>query len=394
MKTRKKRYLIAVFAAVFFLLTGCAETQVMKENMEARPPVSVEEAEPAEQEASEQADNPENLEAESPDGHTGEENLGILTVEIIDVGQGDSILIITPDNKSILIDSGDRGKADIVMERLRAHNVERLDIAVATHPHADHIGSMAEIVKAYSPESFYMPDAISTTKTFENLLYALQDEGITVDIAGKGISIPVSDVLTMEFISPDRDWDDLNNMSAVLKMTYGKTGFLFTGDMEKDAESLLEGNLDIDVLKVGHHGSDTSTSDELIRKTTPSISVISVGEGNRYGHPKSTVIERLQSAGSKVYRTDQTGLVAIYSDGKNVWLSDTAEESEKEDSSMVILEEKNPIPTDSDGERVVYKTKTGSKYHLDGCSALKSRIETTVSEAEADGLEPCGLCRP
>lgn len=352
---------------------------------------------------------------ESPPNVNLEGN-GRLVVEFIDVGQGDSVLILTPSGKSILIDSGDRGNAGIIGGRMKANNVSTLNAVIATHPHADHIGSMADILSTYKVESLYMPNATSTSKTFENLLYTIQSKGIQIDIATKGKTVPLEDGLSLEFLAPTKDWgSNTNNFSAVLMLRYGKTSFLFTGDMESDAEKTISSlGIDVDVLKVGHHGSDTSSSLSFLKAVTPDISIISVGAGNKYGHPAPQVIERLQSMGSKVYRTDESGTIRVESDGIIVSVVDA-----KPSAPVVVAPAPKPVPAPtpkptpdpaptpapqpkpeepqnsvSNEKVVVFKTKTGSKYHMDGCSALRSRIETTVGKAKAIGLEPCSICNP
>lgn len=241
-----------------------------------------------------------------------------LVVEFIDVGQADSTLIITPNNKSILIDAGESGDYEKIKDTIDKYNTNKIDVVIATHPHADHIGSMQKVIENYEVGRIYMPDKIHTSKMFENLLLAIEDKGLEIDIAEAGVKIGLDDVLDLTFVSPSGGLEDLNNVSAVLRLTYRDTSFLFTGDMEKMAEDLIVDNVNVDVLKVGHHGSDTSSSEDFINRVTPEIAVISVGEDNKYDHPSLDILERLNNIGATVYRTDEMGSITIISDGINL----------------------------------------------------------------------------
>lgn len=241
-----------------------------------------------------------------------------LVVEFIDVGQADSTLIITPNNKSILIDAGESGDYEKIKNTIDNYNINKIDVVIATHPHADHIGSMQKVIENYEVGRIYMPDKIHTSKMFENLLLAIEDKGLEIDIAEAGVKIGLDDVLDLTFVSPSGGLEDLNNVSAVLRLTYRDTSFLFTGDMEKMAEDLIVDNVNVDVLKVGHHGSDTSSSEDFLNRVTPEIAVISVGEDNKYDHPSLDILERLNNIGATVYRTDEMGSITIISDGINL----------------------------------------------------------------------------
>ena len=241
-----------------------------------------------------------------------------LTVEFIDVGQGDSILIMTPNKKTILIDAGESGNYEKIKDTLYKYNINKIDAVIATHPHADHIGGMEQIIRNFEIGKIYMPDKIHTSKTFENLLLAIEEKGLEIDIAEAGVKMDLDEALNLTFVSPNGDFADLNNTSAVLRLIYKDTSFLFTGDMEAKAEKLIDANIDVDVLKVGHHGSDTSSSKEFLDKASPQIAVISVGKDNKYNHPSSEVIKRLNNIGAKILRTDESGNITITSDGVNL----------------------------------------------------------------------------
>ncbi|GKU25388.1 ComEC/Rec2 family competence protein [Clostridium folliculivorans] len=248
---------------------------------------------------------------------------GKLVVHYIDVGQGDSILIQTKD-KNFLIDAGPKENEDKLLSYLKKINIKRLDYVVATHPHEDHIGGMTNIIKTYDIGKFYAPKVTNTTKTFQNMLLALKDKNKNINVIkpGMGDDIDLGENTKVEVFSPNSSkYDDLNNYSPIIKVTYGKNSFLFTGDAEKLEESeVLQKKYDIkaDVLKVGHHGSSSSTGKDFLSKVSPSIAVISCGKGNDYGHPHKETLKTLEDAKVKVYRTDISGTIVITSDGNNI----------------------------------------------------------------------------
>lgn len=244
--------------------------------------------------------------------------LNNLIVEFIDVGQGDSILILTPNEKTILIDAGEPGDYEKIKGTIDNYSISKLDVVIGTHPHSDHIGSMQKIIENYDIGRVYIPDKIHTSKTFENLLLAIEKKGLEIDIADAGVKIDLDKTLDLKFVSPNGSFEDANNSSAVLRLRYKDISFLFTGDMEIKAEKLIDDNIDVDVLKVGHHGSDTSSSKEFLNRVTPTIAVISVGKDNKYNHPSQDIVDRLNGIGAQVYRTDEMGNITIISDGINI----------------------------------------------------------------------------
>lgn len=245
-----------------------------------------------------------------------------MIVHYIDVGQGDSILVQV-NNKNLLIDAGPKSDKDKLLNYLKSLNIKKLDYIIATHPHEDHIGNMAAIIKKYEVSAFYAPKVESTTKTFETMIDALKSKNLKINVIKKGTdSINLGNNTRVTFFSPTQDsYDNLNNYSPVMKIEYGKTSFLFTGDAEKDIEKKILSNGDdikSDVLKVGHHGSSTSTSKEFLNKINPSIGVISVGEDNSYGHPNEDTLSTLKENKVLIYRTDKDGTVIFSSDGSTI----------------------------------------------------------------------------
>ncbi len=248
---------------------------------------------------------------------------GELQVHFIDVGNADCILIRQGD-VTALIDAGERGDADAVLDYLREHGVKKLDLVVATHPHADHIGSMTAVLDALPTDKMlmaFMPEkATPTTATYLNLLTTIDEKGITLDEAKPGAVYPLGTANLM-VLAPLSDSDEANNMSVVTRLTFGERSFLFTGDAEIPVEKELLSSgraVTADVLKVGHHGSDTCTSSAFLAAVRPTFAVITCGQGNSYGHPHKEVIERLTARQVSVYRADVHGHIVFTSDGKSL----------------------------------------------------------------------------
>ena len=252
-------------------------------------------------------------------------------VYFFDVGQGDSILIRVG-AYTMLIDASIRSEADTIIENLNALGVSDLDVVVATHPHADHIGGMTQIIETYPIETFYMPvlpDADTpTTKTYENMLDALEEQNVTVKRICDETELPAPENASFEVYSPyDGDeWEDTNDYSAVIRFTYGDISFMLTGDAEKPVEErILEIGADISsqILKCGHHGSSSSTSPEFLRAVDPAVAIISCGKDNDYGHPHDETMESLNEQGCQILQTWEDGTVLILTNGTgysvNTW---------------------------------------------------------------------------
>ena len=242
-----------------------------------------------------------------------------LKVHFLDVGQGDSIFIELPTNETILIDASIKDASNKIINYLREENVSKIDYVFATHPHSDHIGGMSAVIKAFDIGQIYMPKAVTTTKTYENLLLTIKDKNLKIKTAKAGNTIIDTDDLKLVVLAPNQDsYESLNNYSIVLKLTYKEKSFLFMGDAETLSEKEITGDVQADVLKVGHHGSRTSTSQAFLNKVNPSYAVISVGLNNDYKHPHQEVIDRLEKKNIKIYRTDQNGDIIFTTDGYNI----------------------------------------------------------------------------
>ena len=248
---------------------------------------------------------------------------GTLEVYFFDVGQGDSELIRLPGGENILIDAGTSSTEDELVGELRSLGAETLDLVVATHPHADHIGGMAAVIDAFDVRQVVMPriseSDTPTTKTYENLLQSIADKGLTITPAEPGDELLSSGGAVLTVLAPNgEDYGDLNNYSVVLRLTYGEDSFLFTGDAEEASEEemlSLDWPLTATVLKCGHHGSETSTSPAFLDAVSPQYAVISCGVDNDYGHPDAVTLEKLEAAGAEVFRTDLQGTILASTDG-------------------------------------------------------------------------------
>ncbi len=248
-----------------------------------------------------------------------------LEVVVIDVGQGDSILLVSPEGKTMLVDAGPRDSFDRIHAVLGAHGVTSLDVVVATHPHADHIGSMAKVLDAYPVGTFVtIPETIGMYAAVDA---ALADNGCFVCFAEGGTAIPWADSCTVTVLSPittyDTSQDELNDRSVVLHVRYGDTAVLLTGDAEELAEKRMldtfpQSMLCANVLKLGHHGSSSSTGYGFFLAVDPDYAVASCGADNDYGHPHKETLSLLYDTRTAFYCTDTDGSVTFLLDGTAV----------------------------------------------------------------------------
>lgn len=251
---------------------------------------------------------------------------GVLTVHYIDVGQADSILISCGDDY-MLIDGGNRSDGDLVVDYLKDLGITTLDYVVGTHPHEDHMGGLDEVLKEFSVETFWTPELSNSAlkKVFiQDVLAAAEGQSLAPTQPELGQTYALGDAQIQVLGPVHYDYDNENNLSLILLVQFGESRFLFTGDMEKDAEKDMLDYWDNDslfyaqVLKLGHHGSDTSTGYRFLRAVDCAYGVISVGTDNKYGHPKQETIDILGDAEVLTYRTDYLGTVIATSDGTDI----------------------------------------------------------------------------
>ena len=321
-----------------------------------------------------------------------------LRVHFIDVGQGDSILIQFPSGQNMLIDAGE--DQNTVKAYIANQGIKRLDHVIATHPHADHIGGMSNVIKSFEVGKVYMPKTTHTTKTYESLLLTIKDKGLKITAAKAGLNIDVGTGVEAQLVGPSSEsYDNLNNYSAVLRVKYGNTAFLFTGDAESIAETEMINSgyaLKSDVLKVGHHGSNSSTTPTFLKAISPKFAVISAGKGNSYGHPHQEVLARLNDAGIQIYCTDESGTIIAESDGNVITFNKQASQI-KERAPTTTAPTPIPAPTaPSTGNYI--GNKNTKKFHLPSCRslpALQNRVFfNTRDEAVKAGYDPCKICKP
>ena len=249
-----------------------------------------------------------------------------LLVSFLDVGQGDSIFLRSPSGKTMLVDGGPEGSFPVVDQYLTSLGVVGLDVVVASHLHADHIGGLVSVVDAYPIGDFYYPPFAAESEVYFDLLDALKESQATVHqpYAGKSTLIPWDDAVELRILAPyETVYDDFNDTSYIIRVSYGNTAVLLTGDTTELGEKLAlkaQPNyyFKADVLKIAHHGSRDGTFEKFLDAVSPAIAVISVGKDNDYGHPNQELLDRLSERGITVYRTDQDSTVTLLLDGTSV----------------------------------------------------------------------------
>lgn len=319
-----------------------------------------------------------------------------LAVHFIDVGQADAALLLCGEH-AMLIDGGNVEDSSLVVSYLSGRGVEHLDYLVCTHAHEDHVGGLSGPLNTCTVGEVLAPVSEYDSKAFGDFLKYTQAQGLTPRRPDPDETFALgSAVVTV--LGPRKDYEETNDTSLVLRVDFGETAFLFTGDMERTAEAdLLEAGCDLEaaVLKVGHHGSASSTSYPFLRAVMPQWAVISVGTDNSYGHPSPEVLSRLSDAGAAVCRTDQLGSIVAVSDGTAITV--TAERSGPPEPAG---EEPDPSrPPETQQPQICYIGNRNSKvFHLETCPNLPAehnRVPLESREAAiAAGYRPCGNCMP
>ena len=311
-----------------------------------------------------------------------------LIVHFLDVGQADCALVESG-GAYLLIDGGNRGDSDLVVSFLEQQGVEELAAVVCTHAHEDHVGGLPAVLAVYPTGAVYAPTRTYASQVFDDFVYYADQQGLEITIPSPGDSWMLGGA-EVTVLGPVKSYAETNNTSLVLRVELGDTAFLFTGDMETTAETDLLDYweeepelLKADVLKVGHHGSDTSTGYRLLYQVAPEYAVISVGAGNSYGHPHEEPLSRLEQAGVMVLRTDALGTIQAVSDGKTVtftWDNQSA----------------RPETPETAAEECYIGNVNSHKFHSPDCPNLPAEQNqvrfSSYEEAVAQGYSPCGNC--
>lgn len=241
-----------------------------------------------------------------------------LEIYFFDVGQADSILIKENDY-TMLIDGGNESDGENLVKYLKEElSINDIDILVGTHPHEDHIGGLPDVINSLDIGTIYLPNATTTSKIFEKLLDTIEEKGYKITVPKIKEQIKLNN-MNFKVIYTGTDESDLNNTSIVLKLKYGNTSYLFTGDAtDSTEEKIIDKDIEADVLKVGHHGSSYSSTEEFLNKVNPHYAIIEVGKDNKYDHPTKITLDKLTERNIKIYRTDEDGTIKLISDGENI----------------------------------------------------------------------------
>lgn len=392
---KKLRSIFATFTALFILgsLTACSQADPPSQGTDPndiRPSVETS-IEPVEgrgdaevsQDAPGTSDEPVSTPSEN----------STFQIHFIDVGQADAALI-SCDDHYMLIDGGNRADSSRIYSVLQKNGIDHLDIVVGSHAHEDHIGGLPGAYQAASVDLTLSPVTEYDSKVFNTFKAKAEQQGSGLTVPSIGSTYTLGSAVVQ--ILGLNGGEDTNDTSIILKVTYGETSFLFTGDAEYDAEhTVLDSgaNLSATVLKVGHHGSDTSTCYPFLRAVSPQFAVISVGTGNSYGHPDDGTLSKLRDAGVEVFRTDLQGDIFCTSDGKTVHF-ETQRQSNPEQVNPTIADGSGQESVDHGGTYI--GNLNSLKFHRTSCSSLpkeSNRIYFDSRSAAVDsGYEPCKRC--
>lgn len=329
-----------------------------------------------------------------------------LKVHYIDVGQGDSQLI-QKDGINTLIDTGESSESESLISYLKQQGVTKIDNFIITHPHTDHMGGAAQVIESLDIGNVYMTNYVHTTNAYEDLLKTIKKKGVKLIQAKAGISVDLGKGIKGDIISPLKDYEDINASSIILKATYNKNSFLFTGDATKETENdLLEKGVDLksDVYKVAHHGSDYSNGLDYLKQINPSLSIIEVGADNSYGHPHTYTMKYLNQLKSTILRTDLQGTIVVTSDGMNLSYKTAKKSSPSSIDKKPATNDKTTAESpaakpNSTKEKIQFIGNKNSKiYHKTSCSSLpisKNSIDFSSKKAASSaGYKPCQRCNP
>lgn len=350
-----------------------------------------------------------------------------LKIHFIDVGQADAILI-QQGSENMIIDAGNNEDEGILKSYLSDQGIKELKYVVGTHAHEDHIGSMDYIINSFKVGKVYFPKQTATTKTFENFVGSVKNKGMQLTVPKVGETFKLGEANCTILGPVGSKYEDANDYSIVLKVEFGENSFMLTGDAEAVSEmEMVKGgtNLKADLLKIGHHGSKSSTCSNFLSAVNPKYAVISVGKDNSYKHPSQSTMDRLKEKGVQVYRTDENGTIVVTSDGKNISFNsspgtyigfdDKSSNKANSDSNSTNVAKNSsgssnltttpapdpapkpaPNPPSQNSGVMVWLSETGSKYHrINNCGKMnpnKAR-QVTLDEAK-NGYGPCSKCNP
>lgn len=317
-----------------------------------------------------------------------------FTVHFIDVGQADAALIIC-DGETMLIDGGNAADSSLMYNFLQKNGVDHLDYLIATHAHEDHVGGLSGALYYAKADTVFSPTKSYSSAAFQNFANNVKNQGKSITVPNVGTQFPLgSAVCTVLAVNTT---SDINNTSIVLRIVYGNTSFLFTGDAEREVEkSMIDRGVTLQstVLKVGHHGSSSSSSYAFLRSVMPEYAVISCGKGNDYGHPHEEVLSRFEDAEVKLYRTDLQGNITCTSDGNTVTFSVSHNENAD------VFSREDYVSQGSSSGTYILNTNS-MKFHDADCEwasqiSQKNRKDYTGSREEliSQGYAPCGSCHP
>lgn len=320
-----------------------------------------------------------------------------LNIYFLDVGQGDASLIISSTGEVVLIDSGPN--TGLILNHLRSLNIDHIDLIIASHAHSDHITGMDEIIAKYKPRAFVDPGIAHTTKTYERMINALIENDVNYyEGTSRKITLGNIELTILPPAEPLISKSELNNNSTVIRLDYQNFSCLYTGDIEKERErdlcSRAANLLDVHILKVPHHGSNSSSSSEFIKMVNPDIAIISCGAGNSYGHPHDEVLALYYNLDIDIYRTDQHGTILVQTDGSDYTIQT---ETDAPRAPPVKLEE---TKKDVLSKYKYAASKESKIFHYIDCSSVKQIspenlvLFKTREEAVASGRRPCKKCNP
>lgn len=385
MKHKLKHRHIALLSILFlFLFASCGSVSQLAQKTTAEPDKAA---------GQETAAEPDKATGQSSDSGMP----STLQVHYMDVGQGDATLLVC-DGHAMLIDAGNNDKGTTVQSYLLSQNITSLDYVIGTHPDADHIGGLDVVITKFDCGTILLTDEEKDTNTYRDVVDAMNYRGYTKTVPIVGDTYVLGSA-RFTIVGPTELSGDSNGNSIAIILEHGENRFYFEGDAEEtEEESILATGIDIsaNVYKAGHHGSKTSTSDNLLEAVAPQYAVISVGEGNTYGHPDAETLNKLRANGVQVFRTDEQGTIVATSDGNTVtWNCSSSDTWQSGEVSGSSVDSPESAAAETIQAETVHITNTGEKYHAAGCPYLKdSDIEIPLSEAKERGYTPCSRCNP